>query len=363
MSGFFSTLNYSSVNEDWRTEARALEIGPDDRVLCVTGSGARPLALLAASPARVTAVDCNPTQNTLLALEIAAIRRLDFDELAAFLGLRPADPRFRRDHLRGLAPDLGAHRAAALALAPLVERGILYAGRWERHHARLARVGRLLRGRAIDALFAHDDLEEQRRFVRRVWDTPAWRRVFELACSPIVARLAFGDPAFYRHVAVPMGATLYRRLRGALQRTLARDNFMVSLVLRGALSETDLPPHLTREGHARLRGRLDHLTIETADLRTILTRERGTFTRLSLSDVPSFLDRAGFAALCRSMADGAAPGARFCIRQFATRHVVPTELADRLIREPELEQTLATEDHAFAYEFLVGTRAGSPVGG
>jgi hypothetical protein len=32
---FFSTLNYSSCNEDWRTERRALQLGPTDRLLVV----------------------------------------------------------------------------------------------------------------------------------------------------------------------------------------------------------------------------------------------------------------------------------------------------------------------------------------
>lgn len=358
MTPFCRTLNYSSVNEDWRTEARALTVGGDDRVLCVTGSGARPLALLAEAPAQVTAVDDNPAQSALLALEVAAIRRLDFDELVAFLGLAPADPRWRADRLRALRADLGEHRADADTLAPLVVRGVLYAGRWERHHARLARVGRLLRGKVIDELFAHRDLEAQRRFVHLVWDTPTWRRVFQVCCAPLVARLTFGDPAFYRHVAVPMGRTLYGRLRGALERTLARDNFMVSLALRGVLSDTDLPPHLTREGHAVLRGRLDRLSIVTDDVGAVLARSRHAFTRLSLSDVPSFLDGHGFAALCRVVADTAAAGARFCIRQFATRYTPPRDLAGRLVREPALERQLAREDHAFAYEFLVGTVAG-----
>src|SRR3989337_2234761 len=50
---FFKTLNYASVNEDWRTEAEALRPGPEDTVLCVTGSGDRPLDLLArAAPRR-----------------------------------------------------------------------------------------------------------------------------------------------------------------------------------------------------------------------------------------------------------------------------------------------------------------------
>ena len=82
-------LAYSSVNEDWRTEAAALRLAPDARVLCVTGSGARPLDLLAVTPARVVAIDVNAAQNHLLELRVGAMRALQFDAYTAFLGLVP----------------------------------------------------------------------------------------------------------------------------------------------------------------------------------------------------------------------------------------------------------------------------------
>lgn len=118
----------------------------------------------------------------------------------------------------------------------------------------------------------------------------------------------------------------------------------------------DLPPYLTPEGHALLRERLDHIEIVTADLVTYLqTSDTPRFTRFSLSDVPSYLTEEGFESLVRGVVRCAKPGARVVIRQFMTRYGLPRAVADRIIREPELERRCALEDRAFAYEFIIGT--------
>ena len=57
MSNFGRTLNFTSANEDGATELAALALGPGDHVLCLTASGARPLDLLLANPARITSID------------------------------------------------------------------------------------------------------------------------------------------------------------------------------------------------------------------------------------------------------------------------------------------------------------------
>jgi S-adenosylmethionine-diacylglycerol 3-amino-3-carboxypropyl transferase len=359
-SGFMRTLNYTSVNEDWRTEAAGLRIGATDDVLCITGSGARPLDLLALDPARVVAIDLNPVQNHLLHLKIAAMRRLPYEEYAAFLGLRAASapwrPGARRAELwRALSAEVPpATRDFWGGRPAMIRAGVLYLGRWERFYRRAAMLGRLLRPRAIPALFEFRALEDQRDFVRRHWDTPLWRAAWATVCSPVTSRLVFRDPAYYRHVAVPVARVLYERMRASLERYLARENFMVGLCLRGWLPDGDLPPHLTPEGHATIRTRLDRLQVVTADVVEYLHEPaRGGFTRFSLSDVPSFLTAPGFEALVDGATRSAAPGARVVIRQFLTRYTLPASLAARLAREPELEVRLAREDRAFAYDFLV----------
>ncbi|MBI2930093.1 MAG: DUF3419 family protein [Planctomycetes bacterium] len=325
--GFFSSLNYSSCNEDWRTERRALRIGPADRVLAVTGSGDRPLNLLLDDPAQVLAIDLNPAQNELLRLKAAAMAARPYDDYVVFLGLRG-----------------GA--------------GVLYAGRWERYYRRMARIGRLLRGKSIRRLFECADIEEQRDFVRRVWDRRWWRLVFRVMCAPIISRVFLGDPAFYAHVdpELSVGRYVYESMLAGLDRHLARENFMLSLVFHGRLSEHDLPPYLAPESVPAIRARLGRLEIHTGDLLAFLESvPPGRFTRFSLSDVPSYLDQAGFERLLEGLVRAAAPGARFCIRQFLTRHRLPERFDKVLRREPALEEELRAEDRAFAYRFVVGS--------
>jgi len=351
---FFKTLNYASVNEDWRTEAEALRPGPEDTVLCVTGSGDRPLDLLALGPRRVVAIDVNPAQNHLLALKVAAMRRYGYGEFAAFVGLAPADPRWRRHALLALAGDLDpAARGFWAAHLQMIEMGVIYQGRWERFYRWAAALARRVRPRAIPRLFEFDDLEAQRRFLRDGWDGPLWRLLFQAVCSRVVSRLVLRDPAYYAHRAVPAGRWLYQRMTGLLERCLARDSFMVSLVLRGRLSPFDLPPYLEPAGYQTIRARLDRLSAVTAGLIGFTAEQAGGFSRFSLSDVPSFLSAREFEGLLEWVAHSAAPRARVVIRQFLTRYDVPLGLAEAFRRGRDLERRLAAEDRAFAYDFLI----------
>jgi S-adenosylmethionine-diacylglycerol 3-amino-3-carboxypropyl transferase len=361
MAGFFSTLNYASVNEDWRTEAEALRLRGGERVLCVSGSGARPLDLLSQAPVRVLAVDRNPAQSHLLQLKRAAIEALPYDEYAAFLGLLPARGASRRGTLRRLRPLLPpAARLFWDGRQRMVARGILYQGRWERFHGRLARLTRALHGPRVRALLAFDDLGAQRAWVERRWDDASWRWMFALACSAPVVRALFGDPAYCARTALPAGRLVHARMGALLERVLARDSFMVGLVLTGTLQPGDLPPHLTEAGQRAIRARLGGLDVETAEVASLLeSLPEASLDRFSLSDVASFLDREGFARLLAAVARAAAPGARVVARQFLTRHAVPEALLERLVRDPVLEARLGAEDRSFAYDFLVAQVAGA----
>ena len=358
MSRFGSTLNYSSVNEDWRTEARALAVGPGDRVLAITGGG-RPLDLLLPGPERVVAIDAVPAQSALLELEAAAMRSLAYDSYAAFLGLTPATRAERRQVLDNLLAGLGTEaRAFWSAHRRMVERGVLFQGRWERFFRLGSMVGRLVRPGKIRQLFAFEDLEAQRAFVREHWDTAAWSWLHDAFLSRVVLLSVLGDPAFHAHVAVRPGRFVRERMKESLLSVLARENFMVSLTLRGRLAALDLPPRLTPEGVAAIRERLERLEIVTGDVIAHLEEVApGTYTRFSLSDVPSYLSQKDFERLLDALARAGAPGARFCIRLFLSRPRFPERHAAVLVREPDLERRLAKEDHAFAYDFIVGRLA------
>lgn len=350
-TSFDRSLNYSSVNEDWDTELRALEAGPDDVVLCVTGSGARPLALLARTDATVVAIDRSPAQNHLLRLLLTVAECLEPADALGWLGVRTADHRWRLStYDQILAPRLPpttrewwARRTSALA------GGVVYAGRWERHFRRVSRLARRIW--PVDDLFSFDDLERQRRWLDQHWDDWRWQAAWRIVCDPRFSRLVFGDPAFHGRLAVRPGRYLQDRMRRCLETHLARDSFMVSLVLRGKLSTQDLPPHLTEAGIETIGERRDRLRIVDDDVAAHLDAGPQRYTRFSLSDVPSYLDAAGTARLWRSVVRSAEPDARIVVREFLRRHPIPAGLPLR--REAALEDELARIDRSFAYDFVV----------
>ncbi|UCF19276.1 MAG: GNAT family N-acetyltransferase [Gemmatimonadota bacterium] len=353
---FFRTINYSSVNEDWRTEIAALKLREGGRVLCVTGSGDRPLDLLAVVPTRLVAIDRNPAQNYLLKLKMAALKHLTFEDYAAFLGLNGAEPGWRRRVFDRLTPSLeGDTLAFWKCHGRDIGSGVLYQGRFERHFKRIAMLAHCLRPRAIDELFGFTDLERQCQFIKERWDTPYWRFAYRLILCPLTSRILLRDPAYYAHVAVPVGDTLFERMQRALQRSLARDNFMINLTLRGKLSPTDLPPYLTPEGCARIRERLHLIEVVDADVVDyLMSAAAETFTHFSLSDVSSYMAETDFHRLLTAVARSAVPGARVVIRQFLTRYDPLDPQKTRIDREPHLEAQLADQDRSIGYEFLVG---------
>jgi S-adenosylmethionine-diacylglycerol 3-amino-3-carboxypropyl transferase len=343
------TLNYSSVNEDWTTEAAGLRLRDGDEVLCVTGSGDRVLDLLAAADVRVVGIDCAAPQNHLLRLTMAAMRGLPWSAYAAFMGLADEEPGWREATLAALR--LPADTAAFwVAHRRLVRRGVLSQGRFERWFRALSRAARLAHPGLVEALFACEDLETQRIVVRERWERPAWRTTFSLAVSPVTSRVLYGDPGWYAHVGVDPGPWLFERFTAGLLRCLARDSFMASLVLRGRLSPWALPPFLTPEGFAVIRERLDRIEVVDAEIGAWLGATSRHFDRFSLSDVPSYQTAAEFHALVGLLGVHARPHARVVIRQFLTQYDVP----EGIRREPELEARLAVEDRAFAYSFVVG---------
>lgn len=350
-------LVYSSFNEDWRTERRALRIGPTDRVLCITGAGDRPVHLLLDDPAEVVAVDNNPFQNHLLDLKRVAMITFDYETYAGFLGLTPCAGRGRL--FEQLEPALSEEaRAWWRRRRASIDAGVLYQGSWERHYCgTLAPLAGLLRGRAIRRLFDFEDLQAQQRFVREEWDRPWWRWTLRVLCSRMLLRLSLTPScAATLDPRLNVGRYVHESMLNTLTNTLARENFMLSMTFRGRLSEHDLPPSLSPDAFEHLKSRLSLIQVHTGDVIDLLERvPAGRFTRFSLSDLPSYLDRSRLDQLLEAMVQAAAPGARFCIRQSLTGYDLPGRFAGVLVREPEVEEQLRLEDRCFVYRFWVGT--------
>lgn len=345
---FFENLNFSSSNEDGRSELAGLS-GVGGRMVCLTGSGTRPLDMLLSGADQVIAIDLNPVQNALLRLKIAAIRQLDHAEMLKFLGITPGDPLRFWPRISAQLND--EDRAYWQTRRKMTARGIWYAGLWEKVLRFGARGNRLLRGRHIAALFDAPTLADQAAIWARHFDDRIWRSSIRLLGRRWIWTRVIGEPggAF-----LPTPDQVETRLAGAFTRASGqfffRESDFASLILRGhAAPPRALPLHLQAEHYATVQARLDRLNIRLAALDQLTSDIKAD--AFSLSDFGSYTGPEDYARMWRGVITAARPGARFVERVFMNDLALPDP---RLSLDTALSDRLTMQDRAIIYTLRAG---------
>ncbi|MDR3624196.1 MAG: DUF3419 family protein [Chlamydiales bacterium] len=357
MKDFFSRLSYSFGNEDWNSEYKALKIQKTDRVVCITASGDRPLNLLFPECAQVVSVDINKIQNYLLKLKCAGLQELEYEDYITFLfGGRGAEmDLLRQKVLASLETDV---RTFWEKNKKMLEKGIIYQGKLEVWFKRLARLIQMFRGKKIRKLFEMENLEEQKEFVQRHWDTRAWRRFYEVMLNPWFTRFVLKDPALFFNVdssVNSIGTYLHKRMYQYLMNFPAKNSSVLSLLFKGEVGREAFPPCMLKESALLIKTRLDRLSIHTHNIIDFLEEAPdNSFDCYSLSDVASYINESDFRRLLQAIQRTARKGARFSIRQFMSSQKIPLTLENVFQRDLELEKMLEREDHCCVYQFTIG---------
>lgn len=357
MGNFYSRLSYSFGNEDWRTEQKALKIKPQDRVVCITASGDRPLNLLSAELRELISIDTNPMQNALFDLKKAAIKRLDYADYISFLGVGSHPNRSQTYSL--LEKDLNSASASLwLRNKVKISRGVLYEGAVEKWLKIASRALRPLRGQKIDKLFSFNDLIQQRAYLNSSWHTYMWKKTFRFILHPWITRFFIKDPGLYAYVdrEIHIGDHLYEKLHGSLNRFLAKESVLLSLIFKGEVDKDHFPPYLNASGFEGIKAQIDKVRFETIDMATFLEKApENSIDCYSCSDIASYISNSNFDRVMNGMLRTAKPGARFCMRQFLSNYQIPSAIASHFERDSDLEKQLEEEDRCFVYRFMCGT--------
>ena len=351
---FFNRLNYSFGNEDWKTEKKALNLQSNDRVICITASGDRPLNLLESDCSEIIAVDLNQYQNYLLDLKVAAMQALEFHDYMSLLeGSKVEDHQLKKvfSHLNSESRgywEKNIHR---------IKKGILYQGSIEKWMTIVSRLIKIFRGKKIERLFSFQDLEEQKRFIKEEWDVPAWRRTVEYAINPLVTRFILKDPGLHKYLGknFNVGKYIYDRMNRSLENGLARESVLSSLILNGKVFPEGYPPYLKEDKALAIKSRLDRLSVVHANIVDYIeSLPDNSVDVFSISDVASYLSPYEFDRLINAIVRTSKSGSRFCIRQFLSYHRIPKHLESILDRNTNLEQELEEKDTCFVYRFMTG---------
>jgi S-adenosylmethionine-diacylglycerol 3-amino-3-carboxypropyl transferase len=355
MSILSNKIYYSSVNEDSTSEFQALEIKSDDRVLCITGSGARPLDLLVKSLGELVSIDCNPVQNFLLELKLAALKYFEYNEFLSFLGI--TDGMDRQAAYYKIRYTLSTEARQYWDRQEWdIHQGIFYRGSWEKYFRLLGLYLKSARGRVLSQLFSCTTIEEQQQLWNTEWNNRAWRTFLRSVSIRFVWKYFLRDPGFYLYV--PDEYSIYRYLLERLNQASRYILFKVSpfarILFNGKLSENGaLPPHLQRQHYASIQSQTDRVIIKTVPLDSIADGGKaGIFNAFSLSDLSSYTSVQEYRECWNAIRNVSTTGARICERQFLVKRELPGHGEELFVRNAELEHKLSIGDNSIFYTFI-----------
>lgn len=348
---FFQNLNFTSANEDGRSELAVLR-EVEGSLVVLTGSGARPLDMLLTKAQDVIALDLNPAQNALLGLKIAAFKGLEYHELLAFLGVTQDAHRITFYHK--IRPLLSVQDAAFWdRRGKILSKGVLYAGLWERVLRFGAMAHRVVRAGALEALFNAPTTEAQARIWREQFDDKIWRGALRLLGQRWIWTHVIGEPGgAYLPKATEIEAQLSARFTQASESFFFRESDFASLILRGFIAPPQaLPLHLLPENFDTIRERLGTIRRLQGGLSDLPRLDLGKISGFSLSDFGSYCDAASYAAQWQGVMEVAAPDALYCERILLNALPLPSL---RIQCDQALSDRLCLEDRAIVYQLRAG---------
>jgi len=351
-------LMFTQSWEDPACDLAALAPLRDASLFAVTSGGDNVLGFLLADPARIVAVDLNPTQNWLLELKMAAFRRLQHDELLVLLGVRA--PLRAADLYQRLRGDLSeSARRYWDEHQEWFASGLLLAGGFERYFAMLRGALRYIVGqRRMERLFTLAS-EEQPAFYQREWNTLRWRALIRIGCS----RWMLGkrlDPSWFRQAeGVPsFGAHFTRLATHVIAELPARTNYFLAQILLGRYrSEEFMPDYLKRENFTTIRDRLGRIAPVTADVADAMaTLPPHSMDAFALSNVFEYSPAGIFDRARDEIFRVGRPGARIALRNL----LAPRRLFGdpRFMVDEAAGERLRWADRGFIYSRFEAARLG-----
>lgn len=338
-------LLYSTVWEDDVVLTQGLAITPDDHVLSVTSAGDNVLALVLAGARKVTAIDLNVGQLSLLELKLRAIEALAHAEFLALLG--ETDTHDRLALYERVRPALSAHAQAYWdGERAVLTTGITQSGKLERYFATFARehLPRVLGPEGVRALIAgeHAALTPQVREELRALFRWYFGREHMAKEGRSQAQLAHVEEA-------DQGTVFFARMWELLERGLGTNNPYLERFLTGSARHSESTTYLRAEHYATLRERVGRIELIHDELGAVLDGHAPhTFTKANLSDLFEYLDERHTEALFTKLADRLRPHGRLAYWTLLVDRRPSEALAARLPLAPE-SGALKRKDRVFFY--------------
>lgn len=340
-------VRYANVWEDAEVLLKGLAPSPGQRILSVCAAGDNCFALLSTEPELVLGVDVNPAQLYLTQLKAAAIRRLEYDRVLAFLGFTPSVQRSKL--FKEIKSDLPlATRRYWEERMELIERGIIHCGKFEKYFRLFAErfLPFVHTQEKIEKLLSEKSEEAQATFYHKEWNKFRWHLLFKLFFSRRVMGSLGRDPAFFEQVQGSVAKEIYRRSADHLSSKAAQSNPFLHYIFQGNFGGK-LPFYLRPENFAAIRNNLDRLKLCEGYVQEA-GRQFRSFHAMNLSNIFEYMPAKVFKYTTGQLAELAAPGCRFGYWNLLVSRIM-AEVNQNLIHHAEYSAQLSKNDQGFFY--------------
>jgi S-adenosylmethionine-diacylglycerol 3-amino-3-carboxypropyl transferase len=366
----FKGLVYPQIWEDPEVDMEALQIAPESHVVAIASGGCNIISYLTANPARITALDLNPTHVALNKLKLAAAAQLpSWNEFYRFFGGANEKANVRA-YDRFLAPKLDEksrayweHRRFGIG-----ERRI---GIFARNFYRYGLLGRCIGFGHLVAkaygvnprdLLRARSLEEQKNYFATALAPLFDRRLIRWALARQFSLFGLGiPPAQYEALAGAgngnMAAVVYERLERLSCGFKIEDNYFAWQAFgRGYARDAEgpLPPYLRRDNFEAIKTRADRVEVLNRSFTEYLeAQEDRSRDRYILLDAQDWMNDQQLNALWKEITRTAKPRARVIFRTAAKPSLLPgrvvPEILDRWEYREEESLAFTARDRSAIY--------------
>ncbi len=352
----FSGLVYPQIWEDPVVDMEAMEIAPHHHVVAIASGGCNVLSYLAASPAKITAVDLSHAHVALVRLKLAGLRHLPgWEAFYRFFG--EADDRQNiRDYKTYLRFAIDGQTRAYWESRTL-------AGKKRINHFKSNIYSKGLLGRfigvghAVAKLYGHDmtamlearSLEAQRACFRDIVEPLFEKKLVKWVTGRKLSLYGLGIPP-QQFEALSGGAPMSEVLRERLRRLACdfplRENYFAWQAFGRSYAPAasgPLPPYLQEKNYANLRWRAERVDVRHQSFTDCVNgMAAASAHRFVLLDAQDWMTDAQLNALWAGITHAAAPGARVIFRTAGVHDILPGRVSpDVLVQWRYLDERSA----------------------
>ena len=358
-AGLFRGLVYPQIWEDPVCDMAALDLTPQDHIVCIASGGCNMMSYLTAGPASITAVDLSPWHVELGRLKLKAAQTLP-DHAAFYAVFGHAD---RAENvalldqyvLPALDADARAFWNASERFRPrkmMFARGFYRFGVLGRFIGAAHLVARLARVDFRPLLEAQTLAEQKDFFDRQI--APLYRtRLVQFLARRRASLFGLGiPPAQYDKLAKDgdIVAVLEERTRKLFCDFPIAENYFAWQAANRAYREDGrgpVPPYLMAENFDALRAAVDRAQVVNRSVTDVLAEAPvGSKSVYILLDAQDWMNDDQLAALWREITRSAAPGARVLFRTGGTEDILPGRVPEAILAHWQRDE--AASDQATA---------------